>query len=575
MIIRCETFEASLHNAPPYNALSYTWGLASDPHYPILLNGRTFYVRENLWLALYGLQTSADPVVIWIDAICIDQENIPERDHQVKKMKAIYEQADQVIVWLGPSLQQSKLAFRLVRELYGHRREDDWTTQRFKQPDMPKCLKALGSLFSRDYWYRVWIVQELTVAKRIVVKCGNDSIEGDVLLLVQELILKKDTRSNVLGMCIPGDIYAQSALRNQGLIEVQTWRDDFLIKDLSLFHCVLYHFRRRSTDPKDKLYGLLGLTSTLGNPGIEIDYSLTTAQIYTKFARNEIISSKRLHILPQSQPHLTDLEIPSWVPDWSAKHANHFFLQNISATSFNFTASGESESEITFLSDANILIAKAILMGSVEDFGGSAGVAAGLDLKQAVSTFHDNWRLVGTLPGDPRLNQEAFARTLLCGKVLEDRVDNREMCEFLRGILGGFAELSVEIYPHRILDPILSEHSNFIHSESARYAQASGIDYDKASESIYWRSWIETSVAYNWDRRFLIGSSGTMGMAPETSLEGDIICIPLGCPHPMVLRRVNNHYLVVGEAYVDRYMYGKAMELLKQGKLQLRDFELH
>jgi len=98
MIICCEIFKASLHNAPPYNALSYTWGLASDPHYPILLNGRTFYARENLWLALYGLQMRADPVVIWIDAICIDQENIPERDHQVRKMKAIYEQADQVIV---------------------------------------------------------------------------------------------------------------------------------------------------------------------------------------------------------------------------------------------------------------------------------------------------------------------------------------------------------------------------------------------------------------------------------------------------------------------------------------------
>ena len=462
-----------------------------------------------------------------------------------------------------------------MRELYDHRREDDWVAQRFKQPDMPKCLKALGGLFSRDYWYRVWIVQELTVAKRIVVKCGNDSIEGDVLLHVQELILKKDTRSNVLGMCIPGDVYAQSALRNQGLIEVQTWRDDFLIKDLSLFHCVLYHFHRRSTDPKDKLYGLLGLTSTLGNPSIEIDYSLTTAQIYTKFARNEIISSKRLYILPQSQPHLTDLEIPSWVPDWSVKHTNHFYLQNVSATSFNFTALGESESEITFLSDANILIAKAILIGSIEDFGGSAGVATGLDLKQAVSTFHDNWRLVGTLPGNPRLNQEAFARTLLCGKILEDRVGNREMREFLRGILGGFAELSVEIYPHRILDPILSEHLNFIHSEGARDAQTNGIDYDKASESIFWRSWIEASVAYNWDRRFFIGSSGTMGMAPETSLKGDIICIPLGCPHPMVLRRANNHYLVVGEAYVDGYMYGKAMELLKQGELQLRDFELH
>jgi hypothetical protein len=575
MVIRCEVFEASLDDSPSYDALSYTWGLASCPHYPILLNGRTFLARENLWLALYQLQNTAEPVVIWIDAICIDQENTQERDHQVRMMKAIYEQANHVLVWLGPSYRQSKLAFQLVCEIHDHRREDDWVTQRLQLLDIPKCLKALGDLFSREYWKRIWIVQELTVAKRIIIKCGDDSIEGDVLLRVQEMILKNDNTNNLFGMLISDDLYTQSALKLRGLSEVQAWRDDFLIKDLTLFHWALYHFDRQSTDPKDKLYGLLGLASTLGKPSIEIDYSLPTAEVYKQFARNEILSSKQLHILPQVRPHLTTLDIPSWTPDWSLTNTNHFFLQSVLETNFNFTASGETEAEATFLTDKNVLITKGVMISSIEDFGEPAITNEELDLKMAAELFYNNWQLISTSSVDQQLNQEAFVRTLLCGKILEDRIGNETMPSFLRKLLGGFAELFKEMYPTRALDSVLVECANFIHAEDRQVSEADNIPYDAAVNSSVWRSWVQSSVAMTWDRRFFIGSEDTMGMAPESSLEGDIICIPLGCPHPMILRQVDDHYIVVGEAYVDGYMYGKAMELLGQGKLQLRDFELH
>jgi len=145
----------------------------------------------------------------------------------------------------------------------------------------------------------------------------------------------------------------------------------------------------------------------------------------------------------------------------------------------------------------------------------------------------------------------------------------------LRKLLGGFAELFMEMYPTRALDSVLVEYANFIHAEDRQDSEANNIPYDAAVNSSIWRSLVQSSVGMTWDRRFFIGSEGTMGMAPESSLEGDIICIPLGCPHPMILRQVDDHYIVVGEAYVDGYMYGKAMELLGQGKLQLRDFELH
>jgi len=57
-------------------------------------------------------------------------------------------------------------------------------------------------------------------------------------------------------------------------------------------------------------------------------------------------------------------------------------------------------------------------------------------------------------------------------------------------------------------------------------------------------------------------------------VEGDLICIPLGCCHPVILRKVEEHYVNLGEAYVDGYMYGEAMEMLERGELKLEEFEL-
>ncbi|KAG9235262.1 heterokaryon incompatibility protein-domain-containing protein [Amylocarpus encephaloides] len=572
MAIRCEVFTATLDDSPSYDALSYTWGLPTCPHFPILLNGRKFLARENLWLALYQIQNTTGPVVIWIDAICVDQENVPERDHQVRKMKAIYEQASRVVVWLGPSWRQSKRAFKLAHEVNDHRGERDWITQRFLRPDMPRSLKALGDLFCRDYWNRIWIVQELTVARHIVITCGGDSIEGDVLLRVQELILEEDYTKNLFGMTIPDDQYTQSALKVRGPSEVQTWRDDSLIKDLSLFHWALYHFRRQSTDPKDKLYGLVGLAST---SRIEIDYSLSTAEVYTRFARNEILASTELCIVPQVRPHLTALDIPSWVPDWSLKNTNHFFLQTVLETNFNFTASGETRSEITFSTDGKVLVTKGVTIGSVQAFGTPPEMNQALYLDMAADMFYKNWQLMSTLSGAQQLDQEAFARTLVCGKILEDRIGNETLSTFCQKMLGGFAELFMEMYPSRVLDSILREHAMSIHANHRQDAQATNVPYDAAAESIVWRSWVQFSVAVTWDRRFFLSTEGTMGVAPESSLEGDVICIPLGCPHPMILRRDDDHYIIIGEAFVDGYMYGEAMELLEKGKLELRDFELH
>ena len=67
----------------------------------IELNGQQVFVGENIWWALYHLRQNSQEIVLWVDAICIIQNDISERNHQVLKMETIYTNAEEVFVWLG------------------------------------------------------------------------------------------------------------------------------------------------------------------------------------------------------------------------------------------------------------------------------------------------------------------------------------------------------------------------------------------------------------------------------------------------------------------------------------------
>ena len=99
-IIECHLCSDSLHNKPKYTALAYAWGTSSRS-YGILVNGQSFYARENLWDALQELRDVEEPRVFWIDSICIDMQNATEQGSQVRLMTEVYGSAEQVCVWLG------------------------------------------------------------------------------------------------------------------------------------------------------------------------------------------------------------------------------------------------------------------------------------------------------------------------------------------------------------------------------------------------------------------------------------------------------------------------------------------
>lgn len=117
--IHCELFEYVLensHGSNLYEALSYVWGEANDK-LPIFVNGLRLDVTFNLRAALVQLRNHTLDHVLWIDALCIDQQNQAEKEHQIQVMAMIYSQAYRVLVWLGEAADNSDLVFREIQSV--------------------------------------------------------------------------------------------------------------------------------------------------------------------------------------------------------------------------------------------------------------------------------------------------------------------------------------------------------------------------------------------------------------------------------------------------------------------------
>jgi hypothetical protein len=112
--VKCKIIKTRLEDAPEYLALSYCWGDQTNP-ICIRLDGHLFPVGINLYLALRRLRGKSIILRLWVDAVYIDQANTHERGHQVSMMRAIYEGALSVVVWLGEEASGSALAMGLIR----------------------------------------------------------------------------------------------------------------------------------------------------------------------------------------------------------------------------------------------------------------------------------------------------------------------------------------------------------------------------------------------------------------------------------------------------------------------------
>jgi hypothetical protein len=341
-----------LEYADKYAALSYTWGTAA-PSIPILLQGKVALVSENLYLALLHLR-KRKVTSIWVDALCINQEDLDERARQVSHMDEVYKRASVVWVWLGDSDEFSELA---IDGLHGLRQHLDWdgaVPQGYLMTSMnhhPKIWRAISELLYRPWFRRMWIIQEILCARHAVMICGKDIIEMNMFLKLIYSLARAEILKSVLAF------HPNRHELSGGPLKIAFEQLSFLVKakfeNMDFF--MQHKFKRtllnfmaetrwaEATNPLDKIYGVFSLASdarTLGYQHFcgdkllpqrlfEIDYKLTKEELFTNVTKAIICTSRSLEILrfARYEPNSTS-NLPSWVADWAnpMPHVVHDYL---------------------------------------------------------------------------------------------------------------------------------------------------------------------------------------------------------------------------------------------------------
>ncbi|KAF2625120.1 HET-domain-containing protein, partial [Macroventuria anomochaeta] len=284
--IQCELFHAYVGDREDdmeYEALSYTWG-GMDKPCSISMNNQVMCITSNLFQALEHLRNDEEDRVLWIDALCIDQENPKERGHQVRQMASIYERARQVIFWLGTATHKTDRAFSYMREFekealkyscnYWEPSDERWQiiwstveTQLQKEYSLNKVMQRTDydALLNRDWFDRIWIIQEVAKARSARVVCGTKSVSTRVFALFPSLIGVQPTphRQAVLDI-MPGP-----------LRKFSWWLWDQNLETL------LRKFQgSKATDPRDMVYALLGISTDANNTkALASDYSKTPGEV--------------------------------------------------------------------------------------------------------------------------------------------------------------------------------------------------------------------------------------------------------------------------------------------------------
>ena len=282
----CQLVHSTLLEKPQYEALSYMWGSKESP-LQIDLNGGIVDVRNNLWQALIHLRLPDTTRILWIDALCINQNDTNERNHQVSQMGRIYQNAYRVVAWLGVDDESSRIAMKFILDFQPRTREqcrlEDLLS---RSPTIIEnyIIAAICSLCFRKYWTRVWIIQELILAERIDILCGSwvcdwhqfgtalDSARDNVhnhSILNLDSRFQKDPRFSIL-------------IESQPL-RIMDWRRSRRLPQLQELAGLCNTFgSSKCEDRHDKVFGLRALALRCCRDAVPVDYTISLAEISWK-----------------------------------------------------------------------------------------------------------------------------------------------------------------------------------------------------------------------------------------------------------------------------------------------------
>lgn len=560
---------------PEYTAISYTWGDVNQTE-PILLNDRKYYTTQNAREVLLYMRSRQTPQVVWIDAICIDQSNIAERDDQVRLMDQIFSNAQQTIVWLGQASEDSDFALAFIptinqalNDLEGSESVTDTMLlqKTATQPDSPSWV-ALGNLFARPWFQRVWVIQEVALSRTAHMVCGERKLPWeDVGCMIENLLrwrlihlIKHKTSSN------------QLTTGASTLFCIQNIRRQMQIGRKRALSAVLFETMGfLATDPKDQIFGVLGLIRNTQDGGLQVNYEDTVQDVYTKATKWSLQDEMSFDLLYLAGvTHTRNLSnLPSWVPDFSLDISiNPFGLPN-PGKPVPYQAGGSSApnmiSSVRFL--GNCLVVQGIVVGTIHDFGHARVAAFQLLDEKAHKTWRD-WvlqaiELTATHKGRVLLQRMSGGlwRTLIAN-VAHPSKQLAPLC--YAKYFESFKEVYIDDVRHQDLD---------WREAHARVANDKAFCDDvKAEAHQYLFAFLDASIG----RRFCVTECGELGLVPAGVAKRDRVCVVPGAKTPFIIREIANSdssrrkFVLVGDCYIDGLMQGEGLMVGKVEEISIQ-----
>jgi hypothetical protein len=278
--ISCSLVETDLDcptsTADAFDAISYVWG-SPDEIESIICNGSEVYIRTNLYLALCYIWSANPQKRLWADAICINQEDNDEKSRQVALMNQIYSKAKCVIIWLGEPDTLVESAWELIR----HPMNNQHLFSRWSS-----ILDGLSALLKNEWFYRIWTYQELFLSRRAVVRCGHLAMPWEVFYLKCSAFTAHSTYQPKADQVMLHHMILSDKDRNCRRV---------LISDFTMLLTRTRH--RVASDPRDKIYGILGLPMVQNTVRIRPDYAKNVNQTYAQAALECMQQDENLSIL--------------------------------------------------------------------------------------------------------------------------------------------------------------------------------------------------------------------------------------------------------------------------------------
>ncbi|KAK4664764.1 uncharacterized protein QC763_506470 [Podospora pseudopauciseta] len=501
---------------PYYEAVSYVWG-TSYQQYEIACDGLSMAVSESALLALRRFRFVDHIRLLWIDQICINQQDDKEKSSQVMLMGEIYGTASQVLVYLGEADDTSDKAMDYISERCAQ--QEEWPRQFVVQ------------VLSRPWFSRVWVLQEVALAHTSLVICG--------------------------AKCVPWACFPEWWTRNELLLGPEVNPPPVLSYGLSVMKRLtllqqLHNTRHsKATLALDKIYALLALLQPEDRIGVLVDYSLSTAEVYTSVAKSIIERTKSLAILSgkEEKPYVERERLPSWVPDWgTVPSAVSLGLANKYLDPFD--AGGKPACRVNIsipLNGPPTLHCLGITFDTVKKLTLST-MRPGQDAATNNVEVLTDW-----------LDLISGSSSSVVSETADYLID--QFNQNLRGVSSysrsppqppKFA-YSLWTTIQALSTPTLQLEPAELHARNNRGKPTSD------------------TLKFCYERKLFLTHSGALGLGPPDLLQGDTVAVLLGAPVPHILRRIpsseqnnsTNVYALVGECFVDGIMAGEALNHLQ------------